>query len=91
MKKLAILFICAFSVVLFSCVKISKHTKVEIFEEEPSNTPVRDTIAAPVDTGRTEKSSSYDNMRGFDPASEDDTEDNGMSRYMENDDDDGWN
>ena len=25
-----------------------------------------------------------DNMRGFDPASEDDMEDNGMSRYMEN-------
>jgi hypothetical protein len=24
-------------------------------------------------------------MRGFDPASEDDMDDNGMSRYMEND------
>ena len=32
----------------------------------------------------------YDNMRGFDPASEDDMEDNGMSRYMENNDEDGW-
>ena len=32
----------------------------------------------------------YDNMRGFDPASEDDMDDNGMSRYMENDDDEGW-
>ena len=31
-----------------------------------------------------------DNMRGFDPASEDDMDDNGMSRYMENDDDSGW-
>ena len=31
-----------------------------------------------------------DNMRGFDPASEDDTHDNGMSRYMENYDDEGW-
>ena len=31
-----------------------------------------------------------DNMRGFDPASEDDMEDNGMSRYMENNDDEGW-
>ena len=31
-----------------------------------------------------------DNMRGFDPASEDDMEDNGMSRYMENNDEDGW-
>ena len=26
----------------------------------------------------------YDNMRGFDPASEDDMEDNGINRYMEN-------
>jgi hypothetical protein len=26
-------------------------------------------------------------MRGFDPASEDDMDDNGMSRYMENNDD----
>ena len=33
----------------------------------------------------------YDNMRGFDPASEDDMDDNGMSRYMENDDEEGWN
>lgn len=32
-----------------------------------------------------------DNMRGFDPASEDDMHDNGMSRYMENYDDEGWN
>ena len=31
-----------------------------------------------------------DNMRGFDPASEDDMEDNGMSRYIENNDEEGW-
>ncbi len=31
-----------------------------------------------------------DNMRGFDPASENDMDDNGMSRYMENYDDEGW-
>ena len=31
-----------------------------------------------------------DNMRGFDPASEDDMEDNGMSRYVENNDEEGW-
>ena len=36
------------------------------------------------------KSSEYDNMRGFDPASEDDMDDNGMSRYMENNDEEGW-
>lgn len=31
-----------------------------------------------------------DNMRGFDPPSEDDMDDNGMSRYMENNDEEGW-
>ena len=31
-----------------------------------------------------------DGMRHFDPASEDDMDDNGMSRYMENNDDEGW-
>ena len=31
-----------------------------------------------------------DNMRHFDPASEDDMDDNGMSRFMENNDDEGW-
>lgn len=37
-----------------------------------------------------EEEKEYDNMRGFDPASEDDMEDNGMSRYMENNDEEGW-
>ena len=31
-----------------------------------------------------------DNLRGFDPIFEDDKEDNGMRRNMENDDEDGW-
>ena len=31
-----------------------------------------------------------DNMRGFDPASEDDMDDNGMTRYMEANDDEAW-
>ena len=30
------------------------------------------------------------NMRSFDPTSEDDMDDNGMRRYMENNDDEGW-
>lgn len=41
-------------------------------------------------SSRSHESSNYDNMRGFDPASEDDMEDNGMSRYMENNDEEGW-
>ena len=34
--------------------------------------------------------SNDDNMRGFDPRSEDDMDDNGISRYMDNYDDEGW-
>ena len=41
-------------------------------------------------SSRRSKSPKYDNMRGFDPASEDDMDDNGMSRYMENYDEEGW-
>ena len=38
-----------------------------------------------------ERSTEDDGMRGFDPASENDMHDNGMSRFMENDDNEGWN
>ena len=31
-----------------------------------------------------------DNMRGFDPASEDDMDDNGMQRYFDANDDEAW-
>ena len=41
-------------------------------------------------SSRSHESSNYDNMRGFDPVSEDDMDDNGMSRYMENNDEEGW-
>ena len=48
----------------------------------------------PAPSSRSVKSSSKkyndDNMHGFDPASEDDMDDNGMSRYMENYDEEGW-
>ena len=53
-------------------------------EKEPS------VSASSSPSSRSHKSSSYDNMRGFDPASEDDMDDNGMSRYMENNDEEGW-
>ena len=32
----------------------------------------------------------HDNIRGFDPASEDDMDDNGMTRYMEANDEEAW-
>ncbi len=40
--------------------------------------------------GKGQPPNKHDNMRGFDPASEDDMDDNGMSRYMENNDEEGW-
>ena len=55
-------------------------------EEIPSS-PVKSSSST---SSHYHKSSKYDNMRGFDPASEDDTEDNGMRRYMENNDEEGW-
>ena len=55
-------------------------------EEIPSS-PVKSSSTA---SSHSHKSSEYDNMRGFDPASEDDMDDNGMSRYMENNDEEGW-
>ena len=42
-----------------------------------------------VNSGRNDSRRS-DNMRGWDPASEDDADENGMDRYMENDDERGW-
>lgn len=60
------------------------------FEEKP----VKSTPSAPASSTSTstEKKTMTepDNMRGFDPASEDDMDDNGMSRYMENNDEEGW-
>lgn len=36
------------------------------------------------------KSKELDNMRGFDPASEDDMDDNGMQRYFDANDEEAW-
>ena len=55
-------------------------------KEEPSTS----NSSSSVSLSHSHKSTNYDNMRGFDPASEDDMDDNGMSRYMENNDDEGW-
>ncbi len=54
----------------------------------------KETVAKPASVSNRSSSSkirsSSDNMRGFDPASENDMDDNGMSRYMENNDEEGW-
>ena len=58
--------------------------------------PSRD-MSSPAPSSTSHSYSSYDadeeeedGMRHFDPASEDDMDDNGMSRYMDNNDDEGW-
>ena len=48
------------------------------------------TVSSPSSLPSSRDDDEPDNMRGFDPASEDDMDDNGMSRYMENNDDEGW-
>ena len=67
-------------------------------QSQESTSPQRD-ISSPAPSSSSSYSSrSYDSdeeeeedgMRHFDPASEDDMDDNGMSRYMENNDDEGW-
>ena len=60
-----------------------------VLEESPK-TEEKPSVPTSSSSSRTHKSSNYDNMRGFDLASEDDMEDNGMSRYMENNDEEGW-
>lgn len=57
--------------------------KVEVQPATPSR-PVKNT------TPYIRNAEDEDNLRGFDPASEDDMLDNGMRRYMENDDEEGW-
>ena len=41
-------------------------------------------------SGSKYKEKDLDNMRGFDPASEDDMDDNGMQRYFDANDDEAW-
>ena len=54
----------------------------------------KETVSCPASvssrSGSSRIHSSSDNMRGFDPASEDDMDDNGMRRFMENNDEEGW-
>ena len=76
-------------------------SEVKQANEEKKDEPVlpaSSSVSSSKSTSSSYGSSSYyshrekepDNMRGFDPASEDDMDDNGMSRYMENNDEEGW-
>ena len=57
-----------------------------------SGVPLFDTVKEEdhFDPNYRPKDTESDNLRGWDPASEDDMEDMGMTRYQENYDDEGW-
>lgn len=63
-------------------------------EKALNDETTKETVAKPTSVSSSSVSSkvhsSSDNMRGFDPASEDDMEENGMRRFMENNDEGGW-
>lgn len=58
-----------------------------IIQNVPSKEPVN--IPSSSNSVR-RKEKELDNMRGFDPASEDDMDDNGMQRYFDANDDEAW-
>lgn len=60
------------------------------FEEKPVKSPPSAPANSTSTSAEKKTMKEPDNMRGFDPASEDDMDDNGMSRYMENNDEEGW-
>ena len=75
------------------CQEMLRKAKDEVeFEKKSSPKSVTKKTRSQSSSSRGHKSKKpkYDNMRGFDPASEDDMDDNGMSRYMENNDEEGW-
>ena len=73
-------------------------TKEEPVKEDPveeksvksNSSKSKNSKAKSITYSSSRSSDDYDNMRGFDPASEDDMDDNGMSRYMDNYDEEGW-
>jgi hypothetical protein len=56
-------------------------------QQEEVNVPSTSTASS---SSHSQESGNNDNMRGFDPASEDDMDDNGMTRFMEVNDEEGW-
>ena len=56
-------------------------------DEKPAKEPVSSSSGS---VRSSSKKYNDDNLRGWDPAYEDDMDDKGMSRYMENNDEEGW-
>ncbi len=100
LKKTILLSILALLVACGNSQKPAEQTEFEYVESAPSDdvdSLGADQVDKPIELPpppRTPDTPDYDeefdNMRGFDPASEDDMPDNGMSRYMENNDEEGW-
>ena len=80
--------------VMHEVLEENKTQEVDTFKTEEAYQKAEEvkvpSTPASTTSSHSHKSISYDNMRGYDPASENDMEDNGMSRYMENNDDEGW-
>lgn len=62
--------------------------KTDSVIKDVSNMEPVNTKSSSYSSSRKEKE--LDNMRGFDPASEDDMDDNGMQRYFDANDDEAW-
>ncbi len=103
MKKFLYILIIAF--LLISCGKkkpVYSEDTTQINVSESVDTLVVDTVCEKKEVVATSQAPAKttnpshtrykpkDNMHGFDPASEDDSDDNGMTRYMEVNDDEGW-
>ena len=58
-----------------------------IINEKPHEEPTKASISSHSSYHREKE---LDNMRGFDPASEDDMDDNGMQRYFDANDEEAW-
>ena len=56
-----------------------------VIKESPNKEAVKSPSSLHIGKGK-----ETDNMRGFDPASEDDMDDNGMQRYFDAKDDEAW-
>lgn len=67
---------------------ISAQTKTDtIFNEKPHEEPAKVSSSS---HRSCHSDKDLDNMRGFDPASEDDMDDNGMQRYFDANDEEAW-
>ena len=92
MRKLAYSYIVIALLFMVSCTSRKSANDVNIDDVDSIAVldSMRPDMPPPPPHGKGRSPHKPDNMRGFDPASEDDMDDNGMSRYMENNDEEGW-